>query len=462
MMPATGSTSSASNTDLSSPPAVQAKGKKSFAFHLTFVAVLINLFLYALDATTLAVATSTTAADLAGTFLESFWASISYLLAVVVTQPLYATLSDILGRKPYLYIAYTFSLASSIVFSLAHKMGGVIAGRILQGLDGGSLDILSEIVVIDMTTLQERSLYLGLMAILTAFGSVLGPTLRGVFSSLHSRLSQLQRFDWIGMPLFTTGTVLFALPLSWAGNLYAWDSFRTLLPLMLGVAILLVFAFYESKPAAPIMPHRIFRSRTASATLVGVFLHRKALQSAVSLLPTSAVSVVAAVGGVTVVGLVNVRYRWTIRISWVLTAGGGISLLLRLLYLPLQTSVICIDDTALAIGMLLTFRLLGGLVRLSICSTVFSDYFSRSIEAIGQLPPFLEHLRDPDAAVAFIPQLRTLDLPQDTLQPIIQAYLTSIRAIIYTMTGFANLGLLSSFPHERTKLAENRNGAAAA
>lgn len=400
-------------------------------------------------------------------------------------------------------------------------MGGVIAGRVLQGLGGGGLDVLSEIIVTDMTTLQERPMYLGLMALPTALGSVLGPTVGGLFSSLvtwrwlgwinlpllgisfpltavflrlrpleNSRVSGLRRLDWVGIPLFTTGIVLFALPLSWAGNLYAWDSFRTLLPLLLGVAILFVFAFWEGKPAAPIMPHRIFRSRTASATLVGVFLHgvsmysllqwlpllyqaimaKTVLQSAVSLLPTSAVSVVAAVGGVIVVGLANVGYRWSIRLSWALTAAGtgillllgtdsstsltyglpvlwgaGIGFLLRLLYLPLQASVVRVNDTGLAIGILLTFRLLGGLVGLSICSTVFSSYFSRSIEAIGELPPILDHLRDPDAAVAFIPQLRTLDLPQDTLQPVVQAYLTSIRAIIYTMTGFGGVGFLSSF-----------------
>lgn len=37
--------------------AVQTPRKKSLAFYLTFIAVLINLLLYALDATTLAVAT---------------------------------------------------------------------------------------------------------------------------------------------------------------------------------------------------------------------------------------------------------------------------------------------------------------------------------------------------------------------------------------------------------------------
>ena len=238
------------------------------------------------------------------------------------------------------------------------------------------------------------------------------------------------------------------------------------------------------------MPYRIFCSKTASAALAGVFLHgvslysllqwlpllyqavmaKTVLQSAVLLLPTSVVSVVAAVSGITVVGLANIGYRWSIRISWALTAvrtgilvllgtnssvsfayglpviwGAGIGLLLRLLYLPLQASVVRVDDIGLAIGILLTFRLLGGLVGLSICSTVFSSYFSRSLASVANLPDALQHLRDPEAAVAFIPLLKTLDLPHETLEPIVQAYMTSIRAIMYTMTGFAGLGFLSSF-----------------
>ncbi|KAF2126544.1 hypothetical protein P153DRAFT_79595 [Dothidotthia symphoricarpi CBS 119687] len=118
---------------------------------------------------------------------------------------------------------------------------------------------------------------------------------------------------------------------------------------MLGVAILSAFTFYESKAAAPIMPHRISSSRTASTTLARVFLHgmslysllqwlplfyqvvmvKTVLQSAVLLLPTSAVSVIAPTGGVILVGLAKVGYRWSIRISWALTAAGtGVLVLL--------------------------------------------------------------------------------------------------------------------------------------
>ncbi|ORY70956.1 major facilitator superfamily domain-containing protein [Pseudomassariella vexata] len=482
---------------------------------------MVNLFLYALDATTLAVATPAIAAKLGGTSLESFWASISYLLAVVATQPMYAALSDIFGRKPPLYVALLLFFAGSLVFALATNMGSVIAGRTLQGLGGGGLDVLSEIIVTDMTTLQERPLYLGLMAIPTAIGSVLGPTVGGLFSSLvtwrwlgwvnlpllgisftltifflqlrplkTSLSHKLGRLDWTGMSLFTIGSVLFVLPLSWADNLYAWESYRTILPLLLGTAILATFAVYERRPTAPIMLYRIFQSKTASATFIGVFFHgmslysllqwlplmyqavmaQTVLQSAVTLLPTSFISVIGAVIGISVVGMANIGYRWSIRLSWILTTAGtgilvlldahssttfrtgppviwgaGIGLLLRLLVLPVQASVLHVDETGLAIGILLTFRLVGGLVGLAVCSIIFSSVFSRDIAALGMLPDSLLPLRDPNTAIAFIPTLRTLKLPEDTLLSIRQAYLTAIQPIYYAMTGFSGLCLLSSF-----------------
>ncbi|KAI1154288.1 major facilitator superfamily domain-containing protein [Nemania diffusa] len=498
------------------------RAPKSIAFRLSILAIVINLFLYALDATTLAVAAPAIAADLEGTSLESFWASILYLLGVVITQPLYAALSDIFGRKAPLYVAYLFFLAGSLAFALAPNMGSIIAGRLLQGLGGGGLDVLSEIIITDMTTLQERPLYLGLVAIPTAVGSVLGPTAGGLFSSLitwrwlgwinipllaisstlvvfflrlrappqTSLPSKLRSLDWTGTSFFTAGTVLFILPLSWAGNLYPWDSFRTLLPLLLGAGILIAFAVYERRTSLPVIPYRIFHSRTPVSALVGVFFHgmslysllqwlpllyqavalETVLQSAVTLLPTSAVSVLSAVAGVAIVGVANIGYRWSIRLSWLFTVvgtgvlvlldanssanlrrglpiiwGAGIGSLLRLLVLPLQASVLHVDDTSLAIGILLTFRLLGGLVGLAICSTLFTSIFSQSIAKIESLPEALSVLQSPNEAIAFIPVLRSIHLPEETLLAVREAYLSAIRIILYAMTGFSGLGLLSSF-----------------
>lgn len=100
--------------------------------------------------------------DLHGTTLEAFWTSLSFILAIVITQPIYITISDVLGRKIPLYAAFLFFFVGSIVFGVAKNMPVLIVGRILQGLGGGGLDVLSEIILTDITSLKERPLFLGL------------------------------------------------------------------------------------------------------------------------------------------------------------------------------------------------------------------------------------------------------------------------------------------------------------
>lgn len=453
---------------------------------------------------------------------------------MVVTQPLYTTISDVFGRKPPFYVAFLLFTAGSFVFALGQNMTTIIVGRVLQGLGGGGLDLLGEIIVADITTLQERSLYLGLMALPIAIGTILGPTLGAVFSSFvswrwigwinlpllgvafplvlfflrlrtldTSFIAGMKRLDWGGILLSLTGITVFVLPLSWAGGLYPWRSWQTILPLLIGAALLVAFAIYESKPEAPVMPHRLFRSRTVKMTLLGNFLHgsmlfsllqylpffyqavelQTVIESAVSLLPTCIVSVIAAGGGVIAVGVVGRGYRWSIRLFWVVVTlgtgllglidlasspsmriglpviwGAGIGALMRLLHLPMQASVPSVDDTGLAIGLLLSFRLLGGLVGLAVGSTIFSSVFTSSIAAIGELPGSLAVLRDANEAIGFIPKLRTLDLPREVLDPVLEAYLTAMRAIFYVMTGFGGLGFVSSVFTEELSLQKTDLG----
>lgn len=439
---------------------------------------------------------------------------------VLITQPLYAAVSAVVGRKAPLYFATALFFVGSLVFGLARSMSQVIAGRVLQGLGGSGLDVLSEIIVTDTTTIGDRSLYLGLMALPTAVGTVLGPPLGGLFSTFVtwrwigffnlpilglSLLLELfflrltpdkallqkrpEHLDWFGMVMFALGTTLFALPISWAGTLYAWGSWPTILLLSIGTIILGIFALYERRPKHPIMPARLFHSRTATMTFIGAFFHGatlfpllqwlpllyqavgldSVLQSAITLIPACVASVVFAVAGVALVGVLGKGYRWCISLAWCLTTAGsgllvlldehssialrngvpvlwgaGVGLLLRLLFLPNQASVLRVDDTGLAIGTLLTFRLFGGLLGIATCSSIFSGLYRNSIATIDGLPDYALPLKDPNQAIRLIHTLRTLKLPGNLLSAIQAAYLAPIRVIFYVMIGVGVLGLTSS------------------
>ncbi|KAJ5371007.1 uncharacterized protein N7496_007099 [Penicillium cataractarum] len=93
-------------------------------------------------------------------------------------QPVWASISNAFRRKPPHYVSMGLFFIYSIIFGTAQNMNTIITGRVLQGLGlgGGGVDFLAEVILADMKTLEERSQYLGLMAIPSAIGNIMGPT----------------------------------------------------------------------------------------------------------------------------------------------------------------------------------------------------------------------------------------------------------------------------------------------
>ncbi|PYI04061.1 MFS general substrate transporter [Aspergillus sclerotiicarbonarius CBS 121057] len=269
------------------------------------------------DATALSVALATITSQLQGTTFQSFWASIAFTLGVAVTQPIYASVSDVLGRKLPLYVSMVLFAVGSVIFATACNINVVVVGWLIQGLGGGGLDVLETIILTDITTLKERPRYQGVMSVSIASGVIGGPLVGGVFAAyvnwrwlgwinlpfvgsaallsiLFLRLrsidmdfkTKVRRLDWMGFLLFTIGATAVALPLSWAGSLYPWGSWRTLVPLTIGCLVLAVFAFLERKAIEPMIPYRIFDNRTAIVSTIFSSVFQKSI-AAVGDLPES-------------------------------------------------------------------------------------------------------------------------------------------------------------------------------
>jgi hypothetical protein len=127
-----------------------------------------------------------------------------------------------------------------------------------------------------------------------------------------------------------------------------------------------------------------------------------------------------------------------------IVAALGIDAIYQVLAVPVQASVPDVDDTGLAMGILVTFRLLGGLVGLAVGSTVFTSRFQASIRVLEPLPDAVKALGDASQAVAVIPTLRKLDLAADPMTSITDAYLESLRGVWYVLAAVATLGFICS------------------
>src|SRR5471032_322179 len=118
------------------------EGLTGRALTTVFAALMLGMFLAALDQTIVATALPTIVGDLGGLNRLS-WVVTSYLLASTCSTPLYGKLGDLFGRKIVFQTAICIFLAGSVLSGLSHTMLQLIIFRALQGLGSGGIMSLS-------------------------------------------------------------------------------------------------------------------------------------------------------------------------------------------------------------------------------------------------------------------------------------------------------------------------------
>src|SRR4030081_4167140 len=103
------------------------------ALATVFAALMLGMFLAALDQTILATALPTIVGDLGGLNHLS-WVVTAYLLASTVSTPIWGKLGDLYGRKVFFQAAIVIFLVGSILAGLAQSLDELIGFRAIQGL----------------------------------------------------------------------------------------------------------------------------------------------------------------------------------------------------------------------------------------------------------------------------------------------------------------------------------------
>src|SRR5699024_2045809 len=180
-------------------------------------------------------------------------------------------------------------------------MDWLIAGRVVQGVGGGGMMILSQAIIASVVPARQRGKYMGIMGSVFAVSSVAGPLIGGwltegpgwrwafllalplgllaiastavFFPEDPATRTGERSVDALGLALIAVFTSSVVLLSAWGGTQYEWASPQIIGLIVAGLASAVVFVFVEQRVASPIIPMWLFRDRNFTlASIAGVCL----------------------------------------------------------------------------------------------------------------------------------------------------------------------------------------------
>lgn len=202
-----------------------------------------------------------------------------------------------------------FTMGTALCAPIAKDFSIFFFGRAIQGIGGGGIITMGQVIFADIIPLRQRPKYFSIVLAAWALGSVLGPLIGGLFvqhviwewcfyinvgrSFYHrhielltflfqqfpfcilglvlvpiyvklktkktSLMAKLARVDWVGSFLFTAGMTSFLIGISWAGIQFEWNSPQVIAPIVVGVfGIVTTFVWEVYFAAEPILRLSLF------------------------------------------------------------------------------------------------------------------------------------------------------------------------------------------------------------
>jgi EmrB/QacA subfamily drug resistance transporter len=256
-------------------------------------------FMVILDVSVVNVALPSIRSDLGFSAVDLQWIVNAYTLTFAGFLLLGGRAADLLGRQQVFVAGLVLFAAASLVGGLSNSQGMLIAARAVQGI-GGAVVAPATLAIIATTFAegQDRNRALAYWGAMGAVGGSTGVLLGGVLTELlgwqwilfinipvgvFGALGALhfiprstvtaadeRHFDVAGALSVTVGLILLTFAIV-RTDVNGWGSAQTLVVAAAGLALLVLFVFIERHARRPLVPLRIFRSRTLTAANTVVF-----------------------------------------------------------------------------------------------------------------------------------------------------------------------------------------------
>jgi EmrB/QacA subfamily drug resistance transporter len=276
------------------------------------IVVVLGSIMSILDTTIVNVALQTLHERLHSSLSDIQWVITGYLLSLATVIPLTGWASRRFGAKRVYLFALVLFTAGSALCGVAGSTDGLIAFRVLQGIGGGLIMPVGQLILADTAGPKRMGRVMSVTGVPTMLGPILGPTIGGLILSGASwrwifyvnvpigiiavvlalrilpasgKAESPPRLDYRGLVLMALGMPLLTYGLAEIGVIDKFTSPRVVLPLIAGLTLLGVFVWYAWHKKDALLDLHLYRRGTYAAASLVMFFLGAALFGAIILLP---------------------------------------------------------------------------------------------------------------------------------------------------------------------------------
>lgn len=257
--------------------------------------ILMGMFVSVLAGTVVSSSLPVIVSDLNGSQSAFTWIVTATLLATTISTPIWGKLADLWNRKLLLQISLAIFVIASALSGFAQDTSFLIAMRVIQGIAGGGMGALSQIVMADILSPRERGKYMGLFGAVMAIGTVGGPLIGGFITdsinwrwnffvalpvavvaiiliqkTLHlpTLIKRAVKIDYWGIILLSVGVSTLLIWMSLGGKEFEWNSTSSFIMVFSSILCLLAFVIVELKVSEPLINLSLFKNKTFTFAVI--------------------------------------------------------------------------------------------------------------------------------------------------------------------------------------------------
>jgi EmrB/QacA subfamily drug resistance transporter len=295
------------NTDTSSLPTPRIEP------HVWRIAIVVILgaIMSVLDTTIVNVALDDLSKDLHSPLESTQWVVTGYLLALAAVIPVTGWAARRFGSRKLYLIALVAFTAGSALCGLATSTGELVLFRVLQGIGGGMLMPIGQMVLVKAAGPRNLPRVMAAIGVPIILAPVFGPTLGGLLLehagwqwiflvnlpvgiiAFVTALRLLPKdqpedagsLDFIGLVLVAAGLVGVTYGLAESGSAGSLTAGKVLVPVVGGLVLITAFVLRALRIPAPLLDMRLYKNKAFAAASVTTFCLGAALFGAMILMP---------------------------------------------------------------------------------------------------------------------------------------------------------------------------------